>query len=65
MSNGVRREIIAFPTRNSRTNEEIQLSTETNIHSVENEEEDIVRANENIEESLDVNSLAQIIQKKI
>ena len=65
MSNGVRREIIAFPTRNSRTNEEIQLSTETNLHSVENEEEDIVRANENIEESLDVNSLAQIIQKKI
>ena len=65
MSNGVRREIIAFPTRNSRTNEEIQLSTETNLHSVVNEEEDIVRANENIEESLDVNSLAQIIQKKI
>ena len=65
MSNGVRREIIAFPTRNSRTNEEIQLSTETNLHSVENEEEDIVRANENIEESLDANSLAQIIQKKI
>ena len=57
MSNGVRREIIAFPTRNSPTIEEIQLSTEVNLHPVENEEEDIFRVNENIEEYVDVNSV--------
>ena len=41
MSDSVRREMIDFPTRNSRTIEEIQISTETNLRSVANEEEDI------------------------
>ena len=43
MSDCVRREIIAFPTKNYRTIEEIQISTETNFHSVATEEEDVLR----------------------
>ena len=57
MSDSVRREMIAFPTINSRTIEEIQISTETNLHSVANEEEDVVRVNENLEKSVDVDSV--------
>ena len=54
MSNGIRREIIDFPTRNFRTLEEIKLSTETILDSVENGEENIVSSNGNIEESVDL-----------
>ena len=54
MSKSIRREIINVPTRNSRTVEKIQLSTETILESVVNEEEDIVSLNENIQESVDV-----------
>ena len=53
MSNGVRREIIDFPTSNSRNIEEIQLSTETILDS-ENEDEDVVSLNGNIEDSVDL-----------
>ena len=54
MSDSVRREMIAFPTRNSRTIEEIQISTETNLRSVANEEQDISGEKDNLEESVDV-----------
>ena len=57
MSDSVRREMIDFPTRNSRTIEEIQISTETNLRSVANEEEDIAGEKENLEESVDVDSV--------
>ena len=57
MSNGIRREIIDFPTRNSRTVEEIQISTETILDS-ENEEEELISLNGNIEltEDLEINN---------
>ena len=53
----VRREIIDFPTSNSRTIEEIQLSTETILDS-ESEDEDVVSMNGNIEltENLEINN---------
>ena len=53
----VRREIIDFPTSNSRTIEEIQLSTETILDS-ESEDEDVVSTNGNIEltENLEINN---------
>ena len=56
MSDSVRREMIVFPTRNSRTIEEIQISTETNLRSVANEEEDIEGEKENLEKSVDEDS---------
>ena len=57
MSDSVRREMIAFPTRNPQTIEEIQISTESNLRSVANEEEDIAGEKENLEESIDVDSV--------
>ena len=59
MSDSVRREMIDFPTRNSRTIEEIQISTETNLRSVANEEEDITGEKENLEESVDIDSFGK------
>ena len=58
----VRREIIDFPTSNSRTIEEIQLSTETILDSEnldinnnsEEDEEDLITTYENIEEQSDL-----------
>ena len=56
----VRREIIDFPTSNSRTIEEIQLSTETILDS-ESEDEDVVSMNGNIEltENLEINNISE------
>ena len=54
-----RREMIDFTTRNSRTIEEIQISTETNLRSVANEEDDITGEKKNLEEFVDIDSFGK------